>query len=63
MLQMVLRNVAMVFGPTLMLPAGSEEYLTAMSHTFAIVELLCKHVSYCFTHPLHYQLNSLGPGE
>ena len=43
--QMVLRNVAMVFGPTLMLPSGSEEYLTAMSHTFTIVELLCKHVS------------------
>ena len=56
-LQMVLRNVAMVFGPTLMLPSGSEDFdLGAMNCTFTVVELICKHVcpSHClFGHSLY----------
>ena len=44
--QMVLRNVAMVFGPTLMLRSSPTEELdlVAMNNTFTVVELLCKHV-------------------
>ena len=38
----------MVFGPTLMLPKGSEEYLTAMNTTFSVIELLCQQVSGSF---------------
>ena len=35
----------MVFGPTLMLPTGSEELdLAAMNCTFTVIELICKHV-------------------
>lgn len=45
---MVLRNVAMVFGPTLMLPSGAtgELDLAAMNNTFTVIELLCKQVSH-----------------
>lgn len=43
---MTLRNVALVFGPTLMRSsADGEEMLANMNAGYTIVELLCQHVS------------------
>lgn len=42
---MEVKNVALVFGPTLFASADGDELLRNMSATYAIVELLCKHVS------------------
>ena len=43
---MTLRNVALVFGPTIMRGlAGGDEMLNNMTAGYTIVELLCKHVS------------------
>lgn len=41
---MTLRNVALVFAPTLMRSSG-EELLANMTAGYTTVELLCKHVS------------------
>jgi hypothetical protein len=42
--KMVLRNVARVFAPTLMLPSDNEDFdLGAMNSSFTVIELLCKH--------------------
>ena len=50
--QMVLRNVAMVFGPTLMLRSNPvEEFdFVAMNNSFTVIEMLCRHVSLLHTY-------------
>ncbi len=43
-LQMSFRNVALVFGPTLVRGAA-QDMLTSMNESYIIVEALCRHVS------------------
>ena len=43
---MTLKNVALVFGPTLMRSAD-DHMLLNMSATYSVVDLLCSHVSGC----------------
>ncbi len=43
---MSFRNVALVFGPTLVRGAA-QDMLTSMNESYTIVEALCRHVSVC----------------